>query len=137
MKKVCLTVLCGAIAVAAVMSLKTDSAQAYSQFGKGFVKVYVGEETTDAQKSLAAAYKAAKKCYVCHDPNKKTDEGKSSKKFRNAYGDALHKYITKKDKKDEAKILASIKKVEGLKAEGASLTFGELIKAGKLPSENK
>ncbi len=137
MKKVCLSVVCGAIAIAAMVSLKTDSAQAYPQFAKGFQKKYIGDESTGAQKSLAVAFKAAQKCNTCHDPNKRTPEGKKSKKFRNAYGNALHKFLTKKDKKDAAKILASLEKVEGLKANGASQTFGELIKAGKLPVETK
>lgn len=137
MKKVCLSFVCGAIVIAATVSLKTDSAQAFPQFAKGFQAKYIGDGSTDAQKSLAVAFKAAKKCNTCHDPNKRTPEGKKSKKFRNAYGEALHKYLGKKDKKDKAKILASLEKIEGLKAEGAGQTYGQRIKAGKLPIEKK
>ena len=69
------------------------------------------------------------KCNVCH-------VGKS-KKDRNAYGHALADLLDKKeDAKDVAKIRAALEKVAGMPSDPAkadSVTFGDLIKQGKLP----
>lgn len=130
MKKVCLTLCCGLLALGLFGSLRSNSASAFPQFKKEFDNKYIGDESTDAQKAIAAAVKVAK-CNVCHDPTKDA-EGKSSKKNRNAYGEALHKYIGKKDKKDVAKIQDALTKVESMK-DGDGPTFGELLKQGKLP----
>ena len=100
-----------------------QNAQAFPAFGKQFNAKYPG---------LADLVKTAK-CNVCHDP-KKDENGKASKKNRNAYGMALSKLIKKADMKDIPKIQKALTTVESQKAKGAEQTFGELIKAGKLPA---
>ena len=130
MKKVCLTLCCAMLAIGVLGSIRPNTASAFPEFKKEFDKKYIGDESNDAQKSIAAAVKSAK-CNVCHDPAKGAD-GKVSKKNRNAYGEALHKFIGKKDKKDTAKILDALTKAEAMK-NGDGPTFGELLKAGKLP----
>ncbi len=132
MKKVCLTLCCCVLALGVLGSIRSNTASAFPEFKKGFDKKYVADESTDAQKAIAAAVKVAK-CNVCHDP-KKDAEGKASKKNRNAYGEALHKFIGKKDKKDLDKIQDALTKVEAMK-DGEGPTFGELILQGKLPVE--
>ncbi|EAQ79472.1 hypothetical protein [Blastopirellula marina] len=129
MKKVLFCLILGA--VAAIVT--ADEAFAIKPFMDVFVEQYnVKEPKTDAEKSLAAAV-AEVKCNLCH-------EGKS-KKDRNAYGVALDKLLDKaeivallKEDKDKGKevILAAIVKVEGEKSPSGE-TYGELIKAGKLP----
>jgi hypothetical protein len=132
MKKVCLTLCCGLLAAGVLSSIRPNTASAFPEFKKEFDKKYIGDESTPEQKAIAAAVKVAK-CNVCHDPNKGPD-GKVSKKNRNAYGEALHKFIGKKDKKDLPKIQDALVKSEAMK-NGDGPSFGELLKAGKLPIE--
>lgn len=84
----------------------------------------------------SAEFKAAAgeaKCDSCHVKGK-------DKKQRNDYGKALSEFLNKgvadkmKENPDEAKkeIMAALEKAEAKKADGGQ-TFGELIKAGKLP----
>ena len=68
------------------------------------------------------------KCNVCH-------EGKSKKK-RNVYGKALGK-LMKKNEKDKKKVVEALKKVEKEKSAIKDKTFGDLLKAGKLPASKK
>ena len=114
-----------------VASLMTAPVAAYPQFAKEFKNVYVGDESSDVQKKIAANLGQAK-CNLCHDP-KKGPDGKASKKNRNAYGKALAKLLTKEDKKNVEKIRKALTSVETLKAEGATSTFGALLKTGALP----
>jgi hypothetical protein len=130
MKKVCLTLCFGMLALAVLGSIRPNTASAFPEFKKEFDKKYIGDESNDAQKGIAAAVKVAK-CNVCHDPAKGAD-GKVSKKNRNAYGEALHKFIGKKDKKDMPKIQDALTKAEAMK-NGEGPTFGDLLKQGKLP----
>ncbi|MFQ5733547.1 MAG: hypothetical protein ACE5KM_16535, partial [Planctomycetaceae bacterium] len=84
-------------------------------FSKGFVKKYP---------KLAGQAKKAK-CYVCHGKKKKN---------RNDYGKAVMKYIGKKKQKNVDAIMRALTKAESEKnADG--VTFGSLIKAGKLPGK--
>ncbi|HHK41733.1 MAG TPA: hypothetical protein ENJ50_04870 [Planctomycetaceae bacterium] len=106
-------------------------AQAYNDFYKVFRKKYVGDESTPEQKKLAAAIKEVKKCNVCHDPRK--INGKASKKNRNAYGEALAKLLTKKDKKDLEKIAKALEEVDAQKAPSGDKTFGDFLTSGELP----
>lgn len=108
--------------IIAVVGLAT-AADAFPQFQKQFLAKYADgtdEAYTDKVKEA--------KCFVCHQGKKK--------KNRNAYGQALHAYLGKKDKKDTEKILAALETVAGESSdpntEGAP-TFGELIADGKLP----
>ncbi len=123
MKKVSLLVVC-CVAVAA-LAVNVKSAKAFPDFKKEFdTKYKVASPSTDSEKALAAAVATAK-CNVCH-------EGES-KKGRNAYGKALDELLTKDDKKDTAKIQKALTDVEGKQA-GNGKSFGENLKAGKLPT---
>jgi hypothetical protein len=67
-------------------------------------------------------------CNVCHVKGK-------AKKMRNEYGQKLSELLdVKEDKGNVEKIVASIKKVNDMKSSKGP-TYGELIKAGKLPAE--
>lgn len=108
-----------------VVLLGASRAMAFPQFMKEFVNLYASDpdaEYTDLVKKEA-------KCFVCHQGKKK--------KNRNAYGDALHEYIGKPDRKDVEKIVAALQTVaeqsSDPETEGAP-TFGELIAEGKLPA---
>jgi hypothetical protein len=108
-----LTVL-GLAAVGAMLLVSGNQAQARPQYLKAFAAKY---------ENLAAQAKKVK-CGICHF-------GKS-KKNRNDYGKAVMKNIGKKNQKNVAVIKGALTKAEKMKnAKGK--TFGELIKAGKLP----
>jgi hypothetical protein len=101
-------------------------ALAYKEFFDEFKTVYVMPDTP-----LAAAVETAK-CNVCH--------AGTSKKERNAYGEALDKLLDKGDKKDAEKIRKALEEVAALPSDAEkkdSPTFGALIKEGKLPVASK
>ena len=115
-----------AFAVAVVALVFTNTADARPAYKTKFVALYGAKN--------AAAKKAG--CKACH-PTK-------SKKDRNDYGYALSKLVNAKDFKgakakseeSQKKLAAAFKKLETSKnAEGK--TFGELLKAGKLPGTDK
>jgi hypothetical protein len=126
MKKVCVCVLLGIIAVVA----GKESALALPPFNKEWTAKYV--EGNSNAKFVEAVGTA--KCNVCHMG--------ASKKDKNAYGKAVSKYLTKAKyneiKEDEAAgrkyILDGLQKTEGEKAANGK-TFGEMLKAGQLPGE--
>jgi hypothetical protein len=107
----------------------------------GYLKESLGE-SADHQ-AFATTFSALKtKCDVCHRPNA---DKKAKGHGLNDYGEAMHKHLKhrefmalhKEQKKAEAlKLLQEAwKKAEAEKnAEGVS--YGELIKAGKLPGKN-
>ena len=96
---------------------------AIQQFQDEFKALYVKDGSP-----LAAEVERVK-CNVCH-------VGKD-KKERNAYGKALDERLDKKaDKEDKEKIRKMLEEVAGLPSDPANKdapTFGDLIKAGKLP----
>ena len=97
-------------------------ALAHKEFLEEFKEVYVKPDTPLAKEVETA------KCNVCH--------AGSSKKERNAYGEALDKLLDKGDKKDTAKIRKALDEVAALPSDPEkkdSPTFGALIKEGKLP----
>ncbi|QEG35165.1 hypothetical protein [Bythopirellula goksoeyrii] len=100
-------------------------ALAVLQFQKEFVKLYVGD---DKESDWALEVKAAK-CYICH-------QGKSRKQH-NPYGVHLLPLLDrKKDAKNPEKIVEALESVAALhsvEGDDSSPTYGELIKAGKLP----
>lgn len=104
-------------------------AYAIKQFFDEFKAMYVKADGTDAEKALATAVEGAK-CNVCHKG--------TSKKERNAYGEALSALLDKKeDAKNVEKIKESLTKVADMASDGKSgPTFGALIKQGKLPGGN-
>ena len=99
-------------------------ALAIKQFQEEFVSLYAPEGSP-----LAAEVERVK-CDVCH-------VGKD-KKERNVYGQALDERLDKKaDKNDKEKIRKMLEEVAALPSDPAkpdSPTFGDLIKAGKLPA---
>jgi cytochrome c553 len=130
MKKLLLSLYCGALA----LGLLLNHAGAIPAFKKEFEEKYVKKDSSDpADKAFAETVKDAK-CLLCHGKN---DKGKEDKKVRNAYGKALSKLLDKKkDVKNKEKIRKALDTVAGEKVDekkADSPTFGELIKAGKLP----
>lgn len=95
-----------------------NSAEARPQYFKAFAKKYT---------NLKAKVKKTK-CFTCHQ---KTDDGKRSKK-KNEYGAALTKLVGKKNQKDPEAIEKALTTAES-KKNAKGVTFGSLIKAGKLP----
>lgn len=116
----CVALVCGASA---------REAFAIKQFFDEFKTMYVKPDSADpAEKALVAEVDAAK-CNVCHVG--------SSKKDRNAYGNALAERLDKKeDAKNVEKIKKALEEVAALPSDPAKAdapTFGALIKEGKLP----
>ena len=122
----------------AVISWITPTAQALAPFKKAFQQKYVD----DGDDALKAAFKKAS-CNTCHVKGKKKDE-------RNTYGDELAKLIegdaqsrikaagkngAEARKAETQKILAELDKAldEVAKKDAVDGTYGERIKAGKLP----
>jgi hypothetical protein len=126
MKKVCVTIVLGFVAVA----ISVQSASALPPFNKEWVAKYV-EGNTNA-KFVEAAGTA--KCNTCHMG--------TSKKDHNEYGKAVKKHLTKakyneiKEDAEAAKkyILEGLAKSEAEK-NAAGKTYGEVIKAGGIPWE--
>lgn len=120
MKKVCACLVLLVVALAWTM----QSASALPPFNKEWVAKY---NAGDKNSAFAEA-----KCNVCH--------AGESKKMKNEYGKAVGKYLTKAKyneiKEDEAAakkyILEGLQKAENDK-DGSGKSYGELIKAGKLP----
>jgi hypothetical protein len=120
MKKVCVCLVLAVVALAMSM----QSASALPPFNKEWVAKY-----NDGNK--VAVFTEAK-CNVCH--------AGESKKMKNEYGKVVGKYLTKakyneiKEDESAAKkyILEGLQKAEGDKG-GSGKSYGELIKAGKLP----
>lgn len=130
MKRVHVTFLGGLLTAFLIPVFTVGLAHAYPEFKKEFDKKYVHKGATAPNE--AALFQAADKakCNICH-------MGKT-KKQRNAYGVTLSKFVTKKDKKNAAKIQEALDKAEAEHSDPAnatSPTFGELIKEGKLPVE--
>ena len=116
-------------AVALACGGSAREAFAIKQFFDEFKAVYVKPDSADpAEKALAAEVETAK-CNVCH--------AGSSKKERNAYGNALAERLNnKEDAKNVEKIKKALDEVAALPSDPAkadSPTFGALLKEGKLP----
>jgi len=116
MQKVCLrkAVVVGFALLGAVLLTNGNRAEARPQYLKAFATKY---------KNLTAQAKKVK-CNVCHFGKKK--------KNRNDYGEALMKHVGKKNQKDPKIIDKALTKTESEK-KSKGVTFGSLIKAGKLP----
>ena len=127
MKKAGILTICGM--VAAMLVGMAGTADARPDYKKAHDAKYKGSSIEGA---LAEA-----KCNACHYGKKKSD--------RNDYGKALikvglteekYKELKKEHKEDFAKLIKeSLEKVLKEKADGGE-TFGDLIKAGKLPGTN-
>ena len=119
------------IAFLALVGTSIQQVNAFPQFNGGFKRLYLNDNTPEEFKKKVTKAK----CTICHDETKKTDKGKPDRKFRNPYGQALEKLLTKKDKKDKEKIRKSLEKVEEEKVPDSDETFGERIKNHQLPVE--
>jgi len=115
------------VGVTSLATLRVETATAMPPFKKAFDAKYVKPDSAnDKEKSFAAEAKKVN-CNVCH-------KGKS-KKMRNAYGEAVDKFIEKTEK-DPAKIEEALNKAAAEKSkpdDPNSPTFGELIEQGQLP----
>ena len=111
-----------AVVAVAMLSVNLEKARARPNFPGVFAKQYPG---------LKAQVKKVK-CAVCHPKanNKK-------KKIRNSYGKALKKALGAAKVKDKKKIAAAMEKIEKQKSAVKGKSFGDLIKAGKLPGSTK
>lgn len=105
----------GALAAAAMLFSAGDRAQARPTYLKQFMVKY---------EALAAQARQAK-CNVCH-------YGKS-KKNRNDWGQAIMNHIGEKNQRDVEKIIEALTNAEKEQKPGTEMTFGDLLKAGKLP----
>ncbi len=115
--------------VVTVVGLGVPSAHAIKPFRDAFVAKYVPSDSHDpGTMAFAAACKEAK-CNICH--------AGGNKKKRNPYGQQLAKLLNKEtDKDNKNKINQALEQVAAMKADpndAHSLTFGELIRHGKLP----
>lgn len=106
--------LLGLAAVGALLLASANQAEARPQYLKAFVAKY------PALKAQAMKVK----CNACHFGKKK--------KNRNDYGKALGKHVGKKNQKNAKIIDAALSATEKDK-NAKGVTFGSLIKAGKLP----
>lgn len=117
MKK--LLTLCGVLVLGIAFVAATE-ADARPQYNKAFLGKY---------KNVKTAKKA--KCNVCHRKKKAGEKGKP----RNDYGIAMQKNLPKKNCKVVAKIVEALTKTEKVKvAKDKKETFGDRLKAGKLPA---
>jgi hypothetical protein len=102
-------------------------ASAVIAFKKEFQKLYINPDTNEEFSKLVKSNKTG--CLVCHQGKKR--------KHHNSYGIHLTELLDKKkDVKDKEKIIAALKKVEKMHVDPddkKSPTYGELIKANKLP----
>jgi hypothetical protein len=127
--------ICVALIALGMVWLGRDAPRAIADkaFRDQFVEVYVKPDSSDPKdKAFADAVEKAK-CNICH-------EGKL-KKNRNDYGKALGELLSRKtDTENKEKIVAALKKVEAKPLnpkDEKSPTFGDRIRAGKLPVEPK
>ena len=108
------------VMVLAIAFVAATEADARPQYNKSFLGKY---------KKVTAAKKA--KCNVCHRKKKAGEKGKP----RNDYGIAMQKNLPAKNCKVVAKIVAALTKTEKVKVvKTKKETFGDRLKAGKLPA---
>ena len=113
-----------------VFSISTSMAFGYVQFYAAFKKTYVKENSPEEFKTLVTKTK----CAICHDSTKKTQTGKTDKKFRNPYGTALDALLGKEDKQDKEKIYDSLEIISNQRASDSNpYTYGDRIQSHKLP----
>lgn len=114
MTRIAKWVALGLVAAVAVV-VATEHASARPNYCKTFIGHYTGvKEAAEA------------KCGICHPG--------TEKKEKNNYGQAFGKALGAKNEKDEAKIKEALIKAEGEKSAVDGKTFGDLLKAGKLPA---
>jgi hypothetical protein len=113
-----LLLICGYV----VVSVSGNWATARPTYLPEFKGKYADGDAEYAKKVDAA------KCAICHDPKEI-----NNKKKRNNYGKVLAKHL--KNEKDKEKIKKALDTAYEEKVPGKDETFGERIKAKKLPAE--
>ena len=111
----------------AIVGLSGENAKARPQYAKAMTKAYPDL----AKKHGGDTGKLS--CTVCHPKS----AVKEKKKARNNYGVAFGKGLAKKNEKDADKLKEALTKAEKGKSATEGKTFGDLIKAGDLPGEDK
>lgn len=129
MRNAAVVVMPGLLVLVVILGPGARRAEAIKQFRDAFVAKYVKLDSSDPKdKAFAAAVEAAN-CNLCHKG--------TSKKKRNAYGEALDGLLDRKtDKDDKEKIAAALDKAATMKAnpkDAKSPTFGQRIAEGALP----
>lgn len=129
MRKMFWLAACGALGAAVLVWPRTAAIRADTAFRNEFIAKYVKPDSKDP-KDIAWAEACDKaRCNICH-------EG-LLKKNRNAYGKSLAKLLSRKaDTENKEKIRAALHQVAKEKVDPKdpkSPTFGDLIKAAKLP----
>ena len=123
------TCCCAATILALVLGATLQPAYAIKPFSDEFTGKYVKKDSPEKKDQDFAKLVEETKCNVCHTG--------TSKKDRNPYGVELAKLLDKQaDKDNQEKIRSILDKVEKFHSnpeDKKSPTFGELIKAGKLP----
>ncbi|HWL07486.1 MAG TPA: hypothetical protein VNQ76_03710 [Planctomicrobium sp.] len=108
-------------AIASLMCLfAPHQAEARPPYMKGFNEKYGEVETIKARAEEL-------KCGVCHG------EGGKNKKVVSDYGKALGQALGGKNVKEAEKIAKAYETIEAKKDNGSDKTYGEELKAGKLP----
>jgi hypothetical protein len=136
MRKVIVTFVLTPIVMTVCAAFSAQQAFAIKPFNDVFKKMYVEESKNEEFKALV---NDKAKCNLCHVQGE-------NKKVRNPYGEAslkaglvkkVYEPMLKAEKeKAEKEIMAILEKVEAMTPEGGKETFGERIKAGKLPGGN-
>jgi mono/diheme cytochrome c family protein len=111
----------GGVAALMLALFAANEADARPQYQKAFLSKY---------KNVTVVAKKAK-CSVCHRKKKVGEKGKP----RNDYGTAMQKSLPAKNCKVVAKIVEAMVKTEAVAVvKDKKETFGDRLKAGKLPA---
>jgi hypothetical protein len=114
--------LCAAVVLFALASPAGAIPQFYAEFKKDYL------DSLKDKKFAEAMGKSDVKCLICH-------QGKQ-KKNRNSFGKEVAKVLTKKDKSDNEKIAAGLKKALAMHVDPKdekSETYMDRLKASKWP----
>lgn len=123
MTKLVATTLGLAVVVAIVWGPSLQQAGAKAPYKKEWDRMYMQDGSP-----MFKALEGKSNCNICH-------QGKN-RKNRNAYGQAIAKFLEKGDEKKPDKIVAALEKAAKEKSDpnnSDSPTFGELIEKGELP----
>ena len=140
MKKLVILLFAVVVSGSTFLGLYVGSALSRPQYFGEFKKLYVKPDGSDEEKMLAKAAAEAR-CMVCHEPG-------NDRKLRNRYGKELAKLLIPADwdtskkfpgETDKSKVDDALKKVADMHVDpndSKSPTYGDLIKAGKLPGSD-
>lgn len=129
MSKVVLRSVCPLAGALSLLWLMGSLAVAMKPFHDEFVAKYVKPDSTEKKEKAFAEAAQAAKCNICHQGKTKT--------VRNIYGRALGRFLSEDDAESKEKVRAALDKAAQVKInpdDPRSPTFGDLIKAGKLPA---